>query len=115
MSVKLYVGNLPYSVTSQDLEDLFRPFGPVLSSHVITDRVTGRSRGFGFVELASTEAAEAAIAQLNQREYEGRTLIVNEARPRPERPTNQFGYDRGSGPARGGRRPPRGSGRSPRW
>jgi len=120
MSVKLFVGNLSYNVTSEDLEDLFRQVGEVLSSNVITDRVTGRSRGFGFVEMASSEAAQAAIEQLNDREFEGRNLVVNEARPRPERSDSGFGSNRsgggyGRGGGGGGRRPRRGSDRSPRW
>lgn len=116
MSVKLFVGNLPHHVTSEDLEDLFSPVGEVFSSTVITDRATGRSRGFGFVEMGSPQAAQAAIEQLHDREFEGRNLVVNEARPRPDR------FERGPGPGRGGeyrdrgRRPPRhGSRRGPRW
>lgn len=127
MSVKLFVGNLPYNVTSDDLEDLFRQVGEVVSSNIITDRATGRSRGFGFVEMASPEAAQAAIEQLNDREFEGRNLVVNEARPRPERFDGGFGSERGSGGGhgRGGsgsggggggsRRPRRGFDRGPRW
>lgn len=116
MSVKLFVGNLPYNLTSEDLEDLFRPIGEVISSQVITDRATGRSRGFGFVEMDSPEAAQAAIEQLNDREFEGRNLVVNEAKPRPERSDRGFGQNRGGGHRDRGRRPPgRGSGRGPRW
>lgn len=121
MSVKLFVGNLSYNVTSDDLEDLFSPIGEVISSNVVMDRVTGRSRGFGFVEMESAEAAQAAIQQLHDRELEGRNLVVNEAKPRPERSDRGgFGGDRrGGGGGRGGdRRPPnRGSNRDrgPRW
>ncbi|MBI3950249.1 MAG: RNA-binding protein [Acidobacteria bacterium] len=123
MSVKLFVGNLAYNVTSEDLEDLFRQVGEVVSTNVITDRVTGRSRGFGFVEMASPEAAQAAIQQLNDREFEGRNLVVNEARPRPERFEGGFGSERGGGGhgrggsgGGGGRRPRRGGpDRPPRW
>lgn len=116
MSVKLFVGNLPYHVTSEDLEDLFRPVGEVISSHVITDRATGRSRGFGFVEMDSPQAAQAAIEQLHDREFEGRTLVVNEAKPRPERSDRGFGQNRGGDRRDRGRRPPRRSfGRGPRW
>jgi RNA recognition motif-containing protein len=115
MSVKLFVGNLPYHVTSGDLESLFTPIGEVLSSQVVTDRATGRSRGFGFVEMDSPEAAQAAIQQLHDREYEGRNLVVNEARPRPERSDRGgFGYnqDRRGGGGNRSRRQPR---REPRW
>ena len=116
MSVKLFVGNLPYHVTSGDLEDLFRPLGEVISSNVITDRATGRSRGFGFVEMDSPEAAQAAIQQLHDREYEGRKLVVNEAQPRPERSDRGFGQDRrGGGYGRDRHRSPRDSGRGNRW
>ena len=116
MSVKLFVGNLPYHVTSGDLEELFTPVGEVLSSNIVTDRGTGRSRGFGFVEMASPQAAQAAIEQLHDREFEGRNLVVNEAKPRPERSDRGFGQDR-SGGHRDRRRPPsrRGPGRGPRW
>jgi cold-inducible RNA-binding protein len=117
MSIKLFVGNLSYNVTSDDLEDLFRPLGEVISSNVVTDRVTGRSRGFGFVEMETSEAAQAAIEQLNDREYEGRNLVVNEAKPRPERSDRGFGGQDRGGDRRGrDRRPPsRGSNRGPRW
>ena len=76
--MKVYVGNLPWSVTNQDLQDLFTPFGAVESAQVVTDRDTGRSRGFGFVEMAGAYAAEA-IASLNGSEIESRALRVNEA------------------------------------
>jgi RNA recognition motif-containing protein len=85
MSVKLYVGNLPFSISDQDLEGLFAQAGQVESVSVITDRDTGRSRGFGFVEMESREAAEAAIQQLNGYEMDGRAIVVNEARPREDR------------------------------
>lgn len=118
MSVKLFVGNLPYHVTSGDLESLFTPIGEVLSSQVVTDRATGRSRGFGFVEMDSPEAAQAAIEQLHDREYEGRNLVVNEARPRPERSDRGFGFSqdrRGGGHGGGGNRSRRQPRREPRW
>ncbi|MGE5611041.1 MAG: RNA recognition motif domain-containing protein [Bacillota bacterium] len=85
MGKKLYVGNLKYSVDSSQLEQLFRPHGQVVSAQVITDRETGRSKGFGFVEMASDADAEAAIAALNNQQHEGRTLMVNEAKPRESR------------------------------
>ncbi len=80
--MKLFVGNLPWSVTDQDLEDMFAPFGAVGSAKVITDRDTGRSRGFGFVEMASSEEAQKAITALNGRDVDGRQLTVNLAKPR---------------------------------
>ncbi|NIP13790.1 MAG: RNA-binding protein [Pseudomonadales bacterium] len=82
--MKLFVGNLPWSVTDQDLEDMFAPFGAVGSAKVITDRDTGRSRGFGFVEM-SDDSARNAIADLNESEVSGRKLTVNEARDRGRR------------------------------
>jgi RNA recognition motif-containing protein len=85
MSNKLYVGNLSFRVTSEDLQDYFRTAGPVESANVVFDRDTGRSRGFGFVEMASEDAANSAIAQFNGQEYDGRDMVVNEARPRDDR------------------------------
>ena len=82
MATNLYVGNLPYSTSSSDLETLFAEYGEVVSAHVITDRDTGRSRGFGFVEMESSEAAESAISALNGQDQGGRALTVNVARPR---------------------------------
>ena len=93
MSMKLYVGNLAFQTTSDDLQQLFSQAGTVESANVIEDRETGRSRGFGFVEMATKEEAEAAISQFNGREVGGRALTVNEARPRE---------DRGGGGGRGG-------------
>jgi len=80
MGKKLYVGNLSYNVTSADLEQMFSQFGTVRSADVIQDRDTGRSKGFGFVEMGSDEEAQAAIAALNGQEHDGRALTVNEAR-----------------------------------
>jgi len=80
MGKKLYVGNLSYETTSADLEALFSPIGTCESVAVITDRETGRSRGFGFVEMSSSSEAQAAIAELNGHDLQGRTLTVNEAR-----------------------------------
>jgi len=82
---KLYVGNLSYGTTDGDLQNLFAPHGTVQSAQVITDRDTGRSKGFGFVEMDSGEQAQAAITALNGQEVNGRALTVNEARPREER------------------------------
>ncbi len=81
--MKVYVGNLPWSLTNQDLENLFTPFGAVESAQVVTDRDTGRSRGFGFVEMVAAGAAEA-ISALNGREIESRSLRVNEAQSKPK-------------------------------
>ncbi len=84
MSNKLYVGNLSFRVTSEDLQEHFANAGNVESANVVTDRETGRSRGFGFVEMASEDEANNAIAQFNGSEYDGRNLVVNEARPRED-------------------------------
>jgi cold-inducible RNA-binding protein len=90
MGKKLYVGNLTYGMTDSDLENLFQPHGKVQSAQVIMDRDTGRSKGFGFVEMDSAEEAQAAINSLNGQEVNGRALTVNEARPREERgPSNR--------------------------
>ena len=80
MQVKLFVGNLPWSVGDAELEEVFSPLGQVASARVITDRDTGRSRGFGFVEMATPEAADEAINRLNGRDYEGRRLQVEKAK-----------------------------------
>ncbi len=83
MSKNLYVGNLPFSVSADDLREAFEKFGTVVSASVVSDRETGRSRGFGFVEMA--DGGEAAIAGMNGADLQGRTLTVNEARPREDR------------------------------
>lgn len=85
MNKKVYVGGLSYSVTDQQLRDLFSAHGSVESANVITDRDTDRSRGFGFVELGTQEEAQSAIESLNGTEHEGRTLTVNFSKPKPER------------------------------
>ena len=85
MATKLYVGNLSYSVNSEDLEQLFAPHGTVRSARVIEDRDAGRSKGFGFVEMSTDEEASKAIAALNGQDNGGQTLTVNEARPRENR------------------------------
>jgi len=85
MAKKLYVGNLSYQVDSSELEQLFGQHGQVVSAQIINDRDTGRSKGFGFVEMANDDEAEAAIAALNGQEHGGRALTVNDARPREER------------------------------
>jgi len=83
--MRIYVGNLPWSVDDDKLAELFEPYGEVASANVITDRETGRSRGFGFVEMYDDQAARSAISGLENHEVDGRTLTVNEARPRPDR------------------------------
>ena len=94
MGKKIYLGNLAFSVISSDLQQMFEEFGTVQSAQVITDRDTGRSKGFGFVEMRSDAEAQAAIDALNGKSVDGRNLTVNEARPRE---------DRGGGGGRGGR------------
>ena len=98
MSMKLYVGNLAFQTSSEDLQQLFGQVGTVQSASVIEDRETGRSRGFAFVEMASKEEGESAIAQFNGKEFNGRNLTVNEARPREDRGGNRGGFAR-DGPA----------------
>lgn len=108
MGKKLYCGNLSFGVSSSDLEQLFAEFGSVQSAQVISDRDTGRSKGFGFVEMGSDAEAQAAIDGLNGREHDGRALTVNEARPREERSGGGGGGGRrggyGGGGGGGGRR-----------
>ena len=97
MGKKLYVGNLGYDVSSSDLETLLSAHGTVLSAEVIGDRATGRSKGFGFVEMESASEADAAIAALNGQEHGGRALTVNEAKPREPRSGGGGGYGGGRG------------------
>jgi RNA recognition motif-containing protein len=136
MSTKLYVGNLAFQTTSEELQQLFSQAGTVQSASVIEDRDTGRSRGFGFVEMASPEDGQNAISQFNGKEFNGRNLTVNEARPREDRGNRggggggRGGYGGGGGGrggyggggGRGGDRGNRGGGggygggnREPRW
>ena len=123
MTIRLFVGNLNFKTTSEDLQELFGQVGEVQSASVVTDRETGRSRGFGFVEMASQEDGQRAIEQFNGKEYGGRNLTVNEARPREDR-----GYGGGGGGGYGGNRRGGGGGggrggyggggggqREPRW
>ena len=123
MSTKLYVGNLAFQTTSEELQELFAQAGTVQSASVVEDRDTGRSRGFGFVEMSSNEEAAAAIDQFNGKEVNGRALKVNEAKPRENR---GGGGGRGFGGGRGGFGGNRGGGggnrggnygghREPRW
>ena len=122
MGNKLYVGNLAYSVRDESLQAAFAQFGTVTSAKVMMDRETGRSKGFGFVEMSSAAEAQAAIHAMNGRPLEGRAVVVNEARPREERPGG-FGGGGGGGGGRGpygggggggGGRSPYGTGRGPR-
>jgi len=102
MSTKLYVGNLSFNTSNEDLQELFGQAGTVESVNIVEDRDTGRSRGFGFVEMSSKEEGETAIEQLNGKEIDGRALTVNEARPREERSGGGGGGNRGGGGGRGG-------------
>lgn len=97
MSMKLYVGNLAFQTSNHDLEELFAGMGTVESANIVEDRETGRSRGFGFVEMSSKEEGENAIAELNGKEFNGRSLTVNEAKPREDRGGNRGGYGGGRG------------------
>lgn len=97
MNTKLYVGNLSFDVIENDLRDLFSQHGPVSEVVVIMDKMTGRPRGFAFVSMATKEGAEAAIQALNGKDWKGRALTVNEARPREERPAHSGGYGGGRG------------------
>jgi RNA recognition motif-containing protein len=103
MGTKLYVGNLPFGVTSEELAELFAQAGEVVSANIITDRFSGQSRGFGFVEMSTDDAAQKAINQLNDYQMKGRGLKVNEAKPRDNRGGGGGGGgDRGDRGDRGG-------------
>ena len=102
MAMKLYVGNLSFNTSNQDLIDLFNGVGPVTSANIIEDRETGRSRGFGFVEMENQSDGETAISQLNGKEVDGRELKVNEAKPQGEGGGNRGGF-RGGNRGGGGR------------
>jgi len=101
MAKKLFVGGIPWATTSDDLQQLFSQHGSVTSAAVITDKMTGRSRGFGFVEFENDADADAATQALNNSDYSGRTLVVKEARPLEDRPKRSFG-DRGGRGGHGG-------------
>lgn len=103
MQVRLYVGNLPFKATTEELSDLFGEFGQVIDAHLVNDKETGRPRGFGFITLGSKEEADKAIEGLNGKDFQGRSLVVNEARPREDRPG---GFSS---------RPPRDDSRRPRY
>ena len=110
MATKLFVGNLPFSATGADLEGLFGQFGAVTSANVISDKFTGQSRGFGFVEMGSAQDAQAAIEKFNGYELQGRALTVNEAKPQENRGGGGGGRSFGGGGGGGG-----GGGRDRRW
>jgi RNA recognition motif-containing protein len=112
MGRRLYVGNLPYKTTDEDLTDLFGQAGPVDNVRVMRDQATGRARGFGFVEMTTDEAAQKAIEQFHQYELDGRALVVNEARPRE---AGGFGGGGGGRGGYGGGSGGAGSRREPRW
>ena len=122
MATNIYVGNLPWTTTNEELADMFAQFGQVTKAQIVTDRDTGRSRGFGFVEMATDEGAQKAITELHESQLGGRTLTVNEARPKEARGPGGgggfggggggrggggFGGNRGGGGGGGGRRVPR--------
>jgi RNA recognition motif-containing protein len=117
MGTKLYVGNLSFRTTSDELRDAFAAVGTVTSASVIEDRDTGRSRGFAFVEMGTAEEAAAAIEQFNGKDFGGRNLTVNEAKPRENRGGGggRGGYGGGSGGDRGGYGGGGGGEREPRW
>jgi cold-inducible RNA-binding protein len=102
MAAKLYVGNLPYNVTEERLQQHFAPHGSVVSARIISDKFTGKSKGFGFVEMSSDQEAEKAISALNGTDFEGRNLVVSEARPQAPRSGAAGGFG-GGGFGGGGR------------
>lgn len=104
MNTKLFVGNLSFEVTENDLQDAFTAFGPVSEVNLMTDRATGRSRGFAFVTMATPEGMQAAIQGMAGKDLKGRALTVNEARPREERPAGGGGGGRSGGGGGGDRR-----------
>lgn len=104
MSMKLYVGNLSYEMSESELSDLFAPFGTIESAKVITDKYTGNSKGFGFVEMSSREEGEKAISELNGKQINNRAITVNEARPKPDRGGSGGGHRSGGGGGGGGGR-----------
>jgi RNA recognition motif-containing protein len=90
--MNIYIGNLPYSVSEEDLRDKFSEFGQVQSANIITDKFSGRSKGFGFVDMPNDPEAREAIEAMNDKDFKGRTIKVNEARPREERPMRRERY-----------------------
>ena len=112
MAKKLYVGNLSYNMDSSSLNELFAAHGNVVSAEIIADRETGRSKGFGFVEMSSEDEAQSAIAAMNGKEVDGRSLTVNEAKPKENRSGGGGGYGGGGGRSGGGGYGGGGGGRS---
>lgn len=110
--MNIYISNLSFKVTDEDLRQVFEEYGEVSSAKVIMDRETGRSRGFGFVEMPDQDASMKAIEELNQAEYDGKVISVNEARPREDRPRNNFGGGNRGGGFNSGRG---GNGGGKRW
>jgi RNA recognition motif-containing protein len=108
MNNKLFVGGLPYAVTDEELSEFFSQVGTVSSAHVMMDKMTGRSRGFGFVEMSTDEEAQKAITEYDGSEVDGRKIVVNIARPREERPRRDFGGNGGGRRDFGGHRDDRG-------
>ena len=104
MPTRLFVGNLPFTATENDLQDHFAQAGAVIAVNIMQDRATGRSRGFGFVEMGSQEDATKAISMFHQKDFQGRPLTVNEARPREDRPAGGGGGGYGRGGGGGGQR-----------
>ena len=104
MACKLFVGNLPFNTTENDLQDHFAQAGSVIAVNIMQDRATGRSRGFAFIEMGSQEDANKAISMFHQKDFQGRALTVNEARPREDRPAGGGGYGGGRGGGGGGYR-----------
>lgn len=104
MGTRLYVGNLSYDATEEDLNQLFQAIGTCVKCDIVSDRQTGRPKGFAFVEMGSQEDADKAVAECNGKDFMGRELMVNEARPRAERPPQNFGMGGGYGGGYGGGR-----------
>ncbi|MCI0518769.1 MAG: RNA-binding protein [Chloroflexi bacterium] len=101
--MNIYVGNLPFTISEDEIRAAFAAFGQVASVAIIKDKITGRSRGFGFVEMSNAAEAQAAIQEMNGKQLSGRTLVVNQARPREERPDRgPGGYSDRRGPGGGG-------------
>jgi RNA recognition motif-containing protein len=115
MAKRIYVGGLAYATSDQELENLFAKSGTVTSASVVTDKYTGQSKGFGFVDMENDNEAENAIRTLNQSTLAGRTLTVNEAKPREDRPRSSFGGGGGGYGGGGGNRGDRGGNRGGRW
>lgn len=105
--MNIFISNLSSDVSDSDLKELFDEYGPISSAKVITDRITGMSRGFGFVEMPNSKEAIKAIKELDQAEYDGKVIVVNEAKPKTDKPRGSFGGDRKSGGYNSDRQPKR--------